>query len=202
MNILTKQWPPVICILMGVLGGFLLTPHLPDHIPVHWGIDGTISTYAAKETGVYLNPAAMTIAYLFFTLIPYSDKRRVRDLRELGIYEPLRNTAVYTFGYAQLLTLGIGSGIFSEAANYIVGLACLLTALGVEAAKSGLLDSLKPYLPGYSQLSAETLQRAGLRTQIAAGIGFTGTLFAPYAILWFIIPLALVIVIEQVRKPT
>jgi uncharacterized membrane protein len=200
MSILTKQWPPILTILLSALGGYLASPYLPARIPVHWGIDGSASTYAGRQFGVYLNPAAMAVAYLFFTLIPYSDKRRVHHLRELGIYEPLRNTAVYVFGLAQLLSLGIGLGFVNASANYILALACLLTALGAEVVRVGLTAPLKAHLRRYAQTSDDAIRRVSRRLQIASVAGMIGALFAPLPTLWFIIPLGLVVGIERFRK--
>lgn len=202
MTVLTKHWPPLLTIALSVFGGYLASPYLPAHIPVHWGIDGTISSYIDKGVGVYLNPAAMIVAYLFFTLIPYSDRRRVGELRELGIYEPLRNTGVYTFAYAQLLVIGIGLGFVNETSNYLVGIGCLLLILGVEAARSELADPVKQMFPRFGRLSDQSISRVGSRVQVSAGLGIAGALFGPYQILWLLVPASIFLVIEFRRQDT
>jgi len=189
----------LLVIILGLLGGFLSLPYLPSRIPVHWGIDGTVSTYTDKSMGVYLNPAGMIVSYIFFTLIPYSDKRRVRDLREIGIYEPLRNTAVYTFGFAQLLVLGISHGIVNESANYLIGLACVLLALSVEAIRSGIATPILRLIPLLNKVSNERIRRVGPLLQASAGLGILGTFFAPYQILWAAIPVFVSLALEITR---
>ena len=200
MTALTKHWPPLLAIALCTLGGLAATPFLPQRIPVHWGIDGTISSYTGKTIGVYLNPAGMAVAYLFFSMIPHTDKRRVRELREIGIYEPLRNTAVYAFGFAQVLALGISLGVVRESANYLIGLACIFIALGVEAVTAGLLDPLRPHLKRLFVLLDKVLPKRARQVQIASAFGLLGTLLFPYAILWLLLPMILFVVIPAIRE--
>ena len=199
MTILTKHWPPLLAILLGLLGGFLSLPYLPSRIPVHWGIDGNISTYTDKSFGVYLNPAGMIVAYVFFTLIPYTDKRRVRDLRDIGVYEPLRNTAVYTFGFAQILVLGISLGIINPSSNYLIGMTSLLIILGVESIRSGILEPIIEMVPLANRISSEQMERVGSRLQASACVGILGSFFAPYQILWITVPVGVSVLLELLQ---
>ena len=200
VTLLTKHWPPLLTLALSVICGFLASPYLPAYIPVHWGIDGAASSYINKGVGVYLNPAGMVVAYLFFTLIPYSDKRRIRELRELGIYEPLRNTAVYAFAYAQLMALGIGLGIVNEAANHLIGIVYLFLILAAVAAQSELVTPIKSLFPRFGRLSDYKIAQIGFRIQVSAGLGILGSLFSGYPILWFLIPFSILTGIEFWRK--
>ena len=201
MTLLTKHWPPLLYIALSLFGGFVAHPYLPEQIPVHWGVDGDISSYTDKGHGIFLNPAAMIVAYLFFALIPYTDKRRVRELRELGVYEPLRNTAVYAFGFAQLLAIGIGLNIFQSDANFLVGLGCLFVVLGSELVRSDLGDRIKNSIPRACVIPRDQLVRLSKRLRIAAFIGILGVLLAPYQMLWFFVPASTVFILEFCRKP-
>ncbi len=200
MTILTKNWPPLLTIVISALGGFFALPYLPERIPVHWGFYGNISSYTSKGVGVYLNPAGMAFAYLFFFLIPYTDKRRVLELRELGVYEPIRNTAIYAFGFAQLLVIGIGLDIINPSANYLAGLVCLLVIFGAGTTRSEQFGPIRESLPILNRFAVGFPTHVARRMQIAAGIGVLGALFGTYQILWFIIPAALVILVEVWQK--
>lgn len=199
MALLTRHLPPLLTIAMSVVLGLAAQPLLPPRIPVHWGIDGTISSYASRRVGVFLNPAAMTVAYLFFTLIPYSDKRRVRELRELGVYEPLRNAAVYAFALAQLMAVGIGVGVISPDANYLVAVGSLFAVLGGEAVRSGLLAPLKATVPRLDTVPDERLARIAARAQIAGGFGVLGAFVGWYQPLWFVLPLTAMLIADRRR---
>lgn len=184
MNILTQKWPPLLAILLCAAGGLIALPYLPPRIPVRWGLLGEIITYSSKQKGIYLNPGAMVIAYLFFTLIPYSDKRRVFELREIGIYDPFRNAAVYAFGFAQLLSIGIGLGLIPETTNYGVGVLSLLLGMFAAAFRSGLTEPLEEHFRLLGDASPETRRRLSLGIYLAAIVGFLSAFLAPYPLLW------------------
>lgn len=198
MTVLTKHWPPLLVIVLSLLCGFLTLPYLPETIPVHWGLDGSISSYSRKSVGVYLNPGAMIVAYLFFTLIPHTDKRRVSELRGIGIYEPLRNTAVYTFGFAQILVIGIGIGVLDKEASYLVGQGSLLLLLAAHALGSGLGSGLaKPIRNRIPRLSSPTqVTRISRRLQASGAIGLIGACFGIYPLLWAVVPCVLTVLLE------
>ena len=142
MSLLTRKVPPLVAIALCAIVSWVAYPYLDRRIPVHWGASGHISSYADRHVAVFLNPTGALVAFLFFLLIPYTDKRRVGQLRRLGLYEPLRNVAVYGFAHAHLLALGIGSGLLPRDANFIGGFAGMLLALlGIEASlgESGAL---------------------------------------------------------------
>ncbi|HAA74839.1 TPA: hypothetical protein DCE37_06960 [Candidatus Latescibacteria bacterium] len=200
MNILTKQWPPLLTLLLCGVGGHLAVPYLPKRIPVHWGIDGSVSAHASREIGVFLNPAAMVVAYLFFTLIPYSDKRRVRDLRELGVYEPLRNTAVYVFALSQILSLGIGLGILHDQTNYLAAAVCLVFALISNGGRHGMLDPVLPHILLLNRLDPKRSHRFFFRFGIAGGTGLVAALTLPAAAPWVAVPFGAVILLERIGK--
>lgn len=199
MNLLTKHGPPLLIILISCLSGLLAAPYLPDRVPVRWGLDGSITTYVDKQYGIYLNPAAMAVAYLFFSLIPYSDRRRVSELRSLGIYEPFRNTAVYVFALAQFMAIGIGLGMLSSSANYVTGVVSLLIALTSHALRSGMAEPLRPHLKWVESAGDVDTRRVCGRMYLVACVGLVGSLFAPWPLAWILVPAAIVVVMEKVR---
>ena len=200
MTVLTKNWPPLLVILLSLAAGHLSLPYLPATLPVHWGLDGSISSYSSKVPGVYLNPGGMIVAYLFFSMIPYTDKRRVRELRGIGIYEPLRNTAVFTFGYTQLLVIGIGLGILNKNASYLVGQGALLLLLGSHALRSGIAEGIRQHLPYLAGLPDSGVRRVTGRLGVAAVIGSVGACSGFYPILWLLVPCSVVSLLE-LRRP-
>ena len=201
MTVLTKHWPPLLVILLSLLGSYLTLPYLPPTIPVHWGLDGTTSSYSSKSLGVYLNPGGMIVSYLFFSMIPYTDKRRVRELKGIGIYEPLRNTAVFTFGFAQLLVIGIGLGLLDKSASYLVGQGSLLLLLGGQALRSGVAEPIRERIPFLADGTQIQIDRIALRLQASGAIGMIGACFGIYPILWVVIPCAATVVLT-LKRPT
>ncbi len=129
MSLLTKKLPTLVAISLCAVVSLLAYPYLQAQVPVHWGATGSINTYADADIAVYLNPLGACVVFLFFLLIPYADRRRVGQLRRIGLYEPLRNIAVFGFSYAHCLGMGIGTGLLPDRANFLGGLAGLLLAL-------------------------------------------------------------------------
>ncbi len=165
--------------------------HLAPQIPIHWGIDGRIDYTVSKNVGVYLNPGAMVFTYLFFWMITYVDRPRVRRLQSVGIYDVLRDGAVCLFGFAHLLALGIGLKWVSPEANFLVGAASI----------SILVAGLHFRQPPHGKVFW-LLRRLGItpcnpaakllyRSLIAAGAaGVCGTLSGRAQIGWLLLPLA------------
>lgn len=129
MSLLTKSLPPLLTIVLSGALSLLAYPYLDSQIPVHWGATGNVSTYADRDVAVFLNPAGACIVFLFFLVIPYVDRRRVGQLKRIGLYVPLRNIAIFGFSYAHLLGVGIGTGLLPNHANLLGGLTGLLFVL-------------------------------------------------------------------------
>ena len=134
MSVLQRD--PIAAILLSLVASYLAYDHLPERIPVHWDAYGRIDAELNKRVGVFLHPGAMTLVYIFFRLIPYADKIRVRQLKEIGLYDPFRNGAVLLFGYSHFLLLGIGLGWVDRGANLFAGLLSLTAILAGNHLKS------------------------------------------------------------------
>jgi hypothetical protein len=159
---------------------------LPPYIPVHWSVSGLVDKELHKQLGAYLYPAAMALVYIFFRLIPFADRNRVRQLREIGAYDLLRSGAVFLFGYGHVLALGIGLDWVSREANYLVGAAAILLALWADhAEKTGpesLVDLLRKRAP---HLGLGSLTRA---VKIACCLVVLGTLTGRWQPAWLLLP--------------
>ncbi len=193
---------PLVAILFATLAAFLAYGHLPHLIPIHWGIDGRIDSYAPKKWGAYRYPGFMAGIYLFFRLIPYIDRGRIRQLREIGIYDPLRNGAVLLFGYAHLLSLGIGIGWFSPEANFLIGglaLLLLFTADRFRRTHSSAFCRFLHRLGIAHSLPARRYLFRGLTCAGACGLigPFTGRLQAG----WLLLPLLVSLFLTRRRFP-
>jgi hypothetical protein len=134
MSVLQRD--PIAAILLSLVASYMAYDHLPERIPAHWDAFGRIDAELNKRVCVFLHPGAMTLVYIFFRLIPYADKTRVRQLKEIGLYDPFRNGAVLLFGYSHLLLLGIGLGWVDRGANLFAGLLSLATIFAGNHLKS------------------------------------------------------------------
>ena len=143
----------------------------------------------------------MALVYLFFRLIPYADKSRVRQLREVGLYDRFRNGAVLLFGYAHALSLGIGQGWISAEANFLIGAASLLIFILGDCIRAGEPTALIR-LVGVITASPVTHSRIAAWLNIAGACGIVGTFTGAAQIGWLVIPLATGILTIRCRRPS
>ena len=196
------QRDPIAGILLALLASFLAYDHLPERIPVHWNAFGRIDAEMNKSAGVFLHPGAMTLVHIFFRLIPYVDRNRVRQLKDVGLYDPFRNGAVLLFGYSHFLLLGIGLGWVDRGANLFAGLLSLAAVLAgnhLKSARPARFDRLLRRIgvssaPPAPACVCNVLMLCGAFGQ--AGV-VTGTLQAA----WFLVPLGAAYVFVRRRFP-
>lgn len=192
MNLLQRDRFLLVLILLAFAASFAARGHLPYRIAAHWGIDGRVDAHLPARLAAYLYPAAMLLVYLFFLLIPYAEKGRTAQLREIGLYEPLRHGAIYLFAYAHVLVLGIGLGWVSTNANFLAGCLALLILLAgryMPRVRPAAMDRLL-YRAGFAP-SDRAWKFLG-RVLVVAGIcGILGTLTGRLQLVWLLLPLLL-----------
>ena len=203
MNPLRRDLLPLATILLAFAASYLAYDHLPQQVPIHWGAGGRIDTYAPKRWGIYRYPGFMVLIYLFFRLLlPYADRRRIGQMREIGIYEPFRHAAVLLFGYAHALSLCIGLGWASSGANYLVGSAGILFLFAVDYARRhrppGLCRLLRRFGISPSPLALGHICR-GLT--LAGICGILGPLTGRAQVGWLLLPILLTLILARRRFP-
>lgn len=62
-------------------------PHLPDRVPVHWGMDGRIDRYGSRAEGALLLPAIATVLWLAMIGLPRIDPRRANYAKFRPTYD-------------------------------------------------------------------------------------------------------------------
>ena len=202
MGFLQGHRLPLAAILAAGVAGYLAYDSLPPQVPVHWGIDGAVDNYAHKKWAVYLHPSAMALAYLFFLFVARTDRGRTQQLRNAGIFHRLRNGAVLLFGYAHVLSLGVGLGVVSPRANFLVGAASLTALLFgdyLRCRSSALPLRMVRHLgvapcPGAVRL-------IGLWCGVAGGLGMMGTLTGRLQPVWPLLPCLVGLYLARRRFP-
>ena len=200
MSVLQRD--PIPAILLSLAASYLAYDHLPDRVPVHWDAFGRIDAELHKRIGVLLHPGAMTFVYIFFRLIPFVDRNRVRQLKEIGLYDPFRNGAVLLFGYSHLLLLGIGLGWVDRGANLFAGLLSLSSILAgnhLKHLRSAWFDRI---LGRIGVSSAPHARNFACNILIFCGaLGQAGAATASLQVAWFLLPLAVGCFLVRRRFP-
>lgn len=177
--------------------------HLPPRVPIHWGIDGYINRELSRDPGAFLYPGAMVIVFIFFRLIPFVDRNRVGQLRQIGLYNPLRNGAVFFFAYCQILVLGIGLDFFSRRANILVGTLSLACLLGGHHFRNRFPEGVKNLLSRLSLCNSDESTSYISTAFVCSGIcGLLGTLVGFVQPLWLFLPLTFGLLFARRRFPS
>ena len=140
---------------------------------------------------VYRYPAAIVIIYAFFRFVAFADKRKSKQLTEIGLLHPLQDSAFLICTHAHFLELGTHLGWLSPQASIEIGLLSWTSILiGYHAPKDpqGLLNRLIDYLPITTSHNKTTLCQGLI---LSGSIGILGTFVAIAQILWLFIPLGI-----------
>lgn len=89
-------WFAVVLVVAVWLASSWLYPSLPARIPTHWGIDGKVDGYGAKEWAVFLLPALIVGLMIFFRFLPALSPKNFE-------VEPFRSTHLMIM----VVTLGL-----------------------------------------------------------------------------------------------
>lgn len=203
MYFIQRDWLPITATLLATLASVLSYTNLPEFIPIHWGIDGRIDSYAPKKWGIFRYPGCMTFTYLFFRLIPYIDKGRIQQLKNIGIYDPFRNGSVIFFGYPHFLSIGIGIGWFSPDANFLIGGLSFLVLFAADHIRricSPVCSRILGILGIAFSLPARLYLFWGLTG--TGAFGLIGPLTGLIQVEWLLIPLFASLFLTRYRYPT
>ena len=201
MSVLHRD--PIAGILLALLASLLAYDHLPERIPVHWDGFGRIDAELNKRAGVFLHPGAMALVYFFFRLIPYVDRSRVRQLRDIGLYDPFRNGAVLLFGYSHFLLLGIGLGWVDRGANLFAGLlslAAILIGNHLKSLRPARFDRLLKRI-GVSSVAPAPAYVCNVLI-LAGAFGQAGTATGTLQLAWLVAPLGVGYLFVRQRFPS
>ena len=121
-----------LLILLGMaVAGALAWPHLPERVPMHWGLTGGPDRYGSRLEAVLLVPGVTLGVYLLMLLAPRIDPRSANYPRFAGVYAFLRFLFVAFMGAMQGALLANGLGLEVPVNRVaLVGLGALLVLLG------------------------------------------------------------------------
>lgn len=81
-----KHLYPLILILVTIVLWVVFYPHLPEQMPMQWGVDGSVNWTASRLHGATLNIGMMVILYPFMLIIPKLDPKRKGYLLKTKVY--------------------------------------------------------------------------------------------------------------------
>lgn len=107
------DWPVLLIIASMFIISVLIYPHLPDHVPSHWNINGEIDAYSTRAFGAFFAPALTVGCYLLMIVVPLIDPRRDNYQRFTKAYTLLRWSMVVFFLvlYVVMILVALGYSI-------------------------------------------------------------------------------------------
>ena len=144
--------------------------------------------------------AAATLIYVFFRLISRTDPNRSRQLREVGVYDLLRNSAVFFCAYIQLIYVGQALSWIQPELHLLPGAISLIVLLiGVQCRQK----LFPPVNRALNAIGADT-KISGRRT-FSRGLLLSGLIgisnLHRFQIVSLLIPLILTVIITRIRHP-
>jgi uncharacterized membrane protein len=122
----------VICGLLtaGVMAASLIAlPHLPDTVPMHWGLNGQPDGYGSKLALALTLPAVMAGLTLLFAVLPALSPKHFKIDSFMSTYLRVAAAVIGILAYAQVLMLLAGLGRPVNMNRAIPGAICVLMVL-------------------------------------------------------------------------
>jgi uncharacterized membrane protein len=110
----------------------LFWPHLPERLPVHWGLAGTPDRWAPRWPGALIGPGVATLTYGLLTLVPAIDPRRAHWQAAEHVYPVLKGALAGFFALVTYLALSAAVRPDAELSRTAVfaGMGVLFMVLG------------------------------------------------------------------------
>ncbi len=93
-QVLANDWPVILLILGGMICGFLVYPHLPEQVPIHWNVQGEVDGYSTRFWGAFGIPIITAGIYMLMVLLPTIDPQRQNYAKFAGAYNVLKAVLV------------------------------------------------------------------------------------------------------------
>lgn len=98
-------------VILSWVAALLILPHLPQVVPVHWGLNGEANGFSDRLSGAFGVPVLITLMTIVFIVLPRSDSMRLsleafRDVYAIIIFA----TLAMLFGL-EVIVLLVAAGI-------------------------------------------------------------------------------------------
>ena len=105
-----RKWYPAIVALAVVIFTAAVYGRIPEHVPVHWGLDGDVDRYGSRAEGALLMPFLMLGTWALMKVLPTIDPRRENYTKFAGTYELFVNAVLTTLALMHVALVGAALG--------------------------------------------------------------------------------------------
>jgi uncharacterized membrane protein len=105
-----RRWfaPLVIALTIGF--SLFVYAKLPDRVPVHWNVRGTVDRFSGRLEGAFFLPGMMLLVWLLLRFLPRIDPRRANYEKFADTYDLLVNSLIALFGVMHVALVGTALG--------------------------------------------------------------------------------------------
>ena len=185
--------------LLPMIAGLLLWDRLPEHLPTHFGFDGTADGWSGKAFAVFGLPALMLLLHWTIYALSRLDKQnrghneKVLDL--VGLIFPAMSVVFAIVTY----TLGLGLELnMTRIMLPLLGVFFLLVGNWLPKIRQNSTLGIKLKWTIYNEENWNRTHRFGGFVWVLGGLGFLVLGFLPAGFLW----LPMVIMVLMVALPT
>lgn len=105
-----RKWAPAALVAAMWIFSAAVWSRLPDRVPIHWDIRGSVDRYGGRAEAALLAPAIATVIWLVMRALPRIDPRRENYAKFAGTYDLVVAMVVVILAAVHVLVLGSGLG--------------------------------------------------------------------------------------------
>jgi len=117
-----SKWYSLVIVAAAAAMSVLAYPHMPEQVPVHWGISGDPDRWGSRFEGAVLLPLLMLGAWTLMRTLPRIDPRAPSYAKMQSTYDFMVNATL-------TLLLGVHAMVLAAALGYAVPIARLTPVL-------------------------------------------------------------------------
>jgi uncharacterized membrane protein len=126
-----RKWFPAVLTVVAFALSIAVYTRLPDHMAIHWGMDGRANGWADRPFGAFMLPGMMVGFTVLFLVLPSADLHNDDYDKFSGSYDIIAISAVGLAFAVHLITLASALGVsipIQRVAPALIGL--FLIAIG------------------------------------------------------------------------
>jgi uncharacterized membrane protein len=105
-----RRWFAPVVIALSVIGSLLVYQQLPERMPVHWDLHGTVDRYGSRIAGAFFLPGMMLGLWILMRLVPRIDPRRASYEKFADTYDLLVNSLIALFAVMHVALIATALG--------------------------------------------------------------------------------------------
>lgn len=177
-----RRWLAPLLIALAVAFSLAVYAKLPDRMPVHWSMRGTVDRVASRSEGAFFLPGVMLFIWLILRFLPRIDPRRANYEKFADTYSLLVNSLIALFAVMHVSLIGSALGwpvSMTRLVPALVGLEFLILGNALPRARPNWWFGIRtPWTLSNDRVWTRT-HRVGGYLLAAAGLVLIGAAVAP-----------------------